>query len=211
MEFKKLVALVGDEPVFESSLLLAGDVDTADVRRQLSRWTGAGRLYQLRRRVYALAPPFQKIKPHPFVVANHLARASYVSCQSALSYYDLIPEYTPVTVSVTTGRPAQRDTPLGRYEFRHVQPGFLQGYRRVEVAPGQWAFVAAPEKALLDLIYLQPGGDAPEYLRELRLQEWGRFDRHAAQAYAEQAGSPKLRRAVERAAELARTEEYEVL
>lgn len=211
MDFGRLVALVGDEPVFESSLLLAGDVDTADVRRQLSRWTRAGRLYQLRRGVYALAPPFQKIKPHPFVVANHLVRASYVSCQSALAYYDLIPEYTPVTVSVTTGRPAQWDTPLGRYEFRHVQPDFLRGYQHVEVSPGQWAFVAAPEKALLDLIYLQPGGDAPEYLRELRLQGWARFNRQAAQEYAERAGSPKLRRAVMHAADLLRAEEYEPL
>ncbi len=35
MEFKDLVRIVGDEPVFETSLLLAGNVDPADVRRQL--------------------------------------------------------------------------------------------------------------------------------------------------------------------------------
>lgn len=49
MEFWQLVEIVGDEPVFESSLLLAGDVDSVDVRCQLSRWSEAGRLYQLRR------------------------------------------------------------------------------------------------------------------------------------------------------------------
>jgi hypothetical protein len=67
MEFEQLLEIVGNEPVFETSLLLAGDVDPADVRRQLSRWTKAGRLYQLRRGLYALAPPFQKVKPHPFL------------------------------------------------------------------------------------------------------------------------------------------------
>jgi hypothetical protein len=41
MEFTRLVEIVGDEPVFETGLLLAGDVDPNDVRRQLSRWTQA--------------------------------------------------------------------------------------------------------------------------------------------------------------------------
>lgn len=64
MEFADLLTIVGNEPVFETGLLLAGEVDSTDIRRQLSRWTKAGRLYQLRRGVYALAPPFQKIKRH---------------------------------------------------------------------------------------------------------------------------------------------------
>ena len=49
MEFRRLVEIVGDEPVFDTGLLLAGDVNPVDVRRQLSRWTKAGHLYQLRR------------------------------------------------------------------------------------------------------------------------------------------------------------------
>jgi len=64
------------------------------------------------------------------------------------------------------------------------------------MSPGQRAFVARPEKALLDLVYLQPGGDAPAYLHELR-------------DLAERAGSPKLRRAAARVADLARAEELE--
>ncbi|MBK9234506.1 MAG: type IV toxin-antitoxin system AbiEi family antitoxin domain-containing protein [Anaerolineae bacterium] len=60
MEFTHLLAIVGDEPVFATDLLLAGAVDADDVRRQLSRWVSAGRLYRLRRGLYALAPPFQR-------------------------------------------------------------------------------------------------------------------------------------------------------
>lgn len=105
MKFERLIKIVDGEPVFEAGLLLAGDVDPADVRRQLSRWTKGGRLYQLRRGLYALAPPFQKVRPHPFLIANRMVRSSYVSCQSALAYYDLIPEHVPVITSVTTMRP----------------------------------------------------------------------------------------------------------
>jgi predicted transcriptional regulator of viral defense system len=213
MEFGSLLETVGEEPVFETGLLLAGDVDPSDVRRQLSRWTKAGRLYRLRRGVYALAPPYQKARPHPFVVANALVRGSYVSLQAALAYYGMIPEYTPLVTSVTTGRPGRWETPLGDFEFRHVKTEWLHGYERLEVSDEQWAFVAMPEKALLDLVYLQPGGDAPAYLAELRLQALDRLDLDRLARLAKENGRPKLRRAAQRAADLARSEaaEYETL
>ena len=60
MDFKRLQEIVGKEPVFETGLLLAGKVNSADVRRQISRLTASGRIIQLRRGLYTLAPPFQK-------------------------------------------------------------------------------------------------------------------------------------------------------
>lgn len=213
MEFGRLLEIVGDEPIFETSLLLAGDVDSANTRRQLSRWTRAGRLYQLRRGLYALAPPFQKVKPHPFLIANRMVRASYVSLQAALAYYGLIPEYVPVVTSVTTARPGRWERHLGVYEFRHVKTDLLFGYQLTDLDGGQKAFVATPEKALLDLIYLQPGGDSPDYLQELRLQNLDRLDAEELRRQADRTGSPKLRRAARLVVELRRTEtqEYEML
>jgi predicted transcriptional regulator of viral defense system len=196
MEFERLLEIVGDEPVFETGLLLAG-ADAQDVRRQLSRWTSAGRLFQLRRGLYALAPPYQRVRPHPFLVANRLVGASYVSLQAALAFYGLIPETVPVVTSVTTGRPGVWDTPLGRYEYRHIKPGLLYGYTLVEVIDGQRAFVATPEKALLDLVYLTPDGDTPYYVRELRPQNLDQLDMDRLAGYADQADSPKLRRAAQ--------------
>lgn len=209
MELKVLVELVGDEPVFETGFLLAGDAQPEDVRRQLSRWVKAGRLYQLRRGLYALAPPFQKVKPHPFVIANRMVHGSYVSCQSALAHYGLIPETVPVVVSVSTGRPGRWETPLGTFEFRHVKPELLFGYRQVELGGGAQAFLATPEKALLDLIYLHPGADSPAYLGELRLQNLDRLDPDVLDSLAARSGSPKLKRAVQRITELSHTEAEE--
>ena len=213
MKFEELLEIVRDVPVFETGLLLAGDVDPAHVRRQLSRWTAKGWLYQLRRGVYALAPPYQKVKPHPFAVANALVRGSYVSLQAALSYYGLIPDVTPVTTSVTTGRPGRRETPLGSYEFRHVKDDWFHSYRHLEVGGGQRAFVALPEKALLDLVYLEPGGDDPDYLEELRLQATDQLDLERLERLADDSGSPKLERAARSIAALVQVEaeEYETL
>ncbi len=216
MEFDRLLELVGDEPVFETSLLLAGKVNPVIVRQQLTRWVKSGRVYQLRRGLYAIAPPYQKVKPHPFLIANRMRRASYVSGQSALAFYGIIPEVVPVILSVTSNRPENLDTPLGKFEFRHVSPGLLRGYRLTDLGgtpSGQQALVATPEKALLDLVYLQPGGDAPSYIHELRLQNLERLDLGELHCQAEIFNTPKMRRAVDVITSLAQSEkqEYETL
>ncbi len=209
MRFERLVEIAGFEPTFDAGVLLAGNVDPVDVRRQLSRWVAAGRLYQVRRGLYTLAPPFQKVVPHPFLVANRLVHGSYISCQSALAYYGLIPEYVDVVTSVTAARPGRWETPLGVYQFRHIKTELVYGYRLVDVADRQQAFVAAPEKALLDLIYLQPRGDDPSYLQELRLQNLDALDLDALRRHAERAGSAKLKRAAVVVADMARAEAEE--
>ena len=212
MKFEELLDIVAGEPLFESDLLLAGDVSPENVYVQLTRWKNSGRIYQLRRGLYALAPPYQKVKPHPFVVANRLVRASYVSCQSALTFYDLIPEIVPKTISVTGGRPGHWETPLGEFHYHHVKPTLLRGYRLTDLERGQQAFVATPEKALLDLVYLQPQGDSPAYLAELRLQNLEQLDTDALYRQKERFDSPKINRAVDAILSLAQTEqEYEHL
>ncbi len=216
MEFERLLSLVGAEPVFETALLLAGNVNPNIVRLQLTRWTNSGRVYQLRRGLYAIAPPYQKVKPHPFLIANRIQRASYVSGQSALAFYGLIPDTVHVTLSVTAGRPEHRETPLGVFEYQHVKRELLRGYRMMDLSqtqPSQQAMIATPEKALLDLVYLQPGGDSLEYLRELRLQNLERLDLDELRRQVETFNTPKLRRAVEAIIGLAHSDiqEYETL
>ena len=66
MNFANLLHNVENEPVFETSLSLSGDVDPFNVRKQLSRWTTSGKIYQLRRGLYSLAQPYQKSVPHHF-------------------------------------------------------------------------------------------------------------------------------------------------
>ena len=196
MQFGDLLATVRDLPVFRSSFLLAGNRDPADVRRQLARWTRAGRVVQLRRNVYLLGQPWRRIEPHPFVVANALQRPSYVSLQSALAYHGMIPEAAPVTTSVTTGRPLTCSTALGAFTFRRLGHRAFFGYREVAVLHDQAALIATPAKALLDLVYLTPGGEAPEYLESLRLDALDAVPARDLLACARCWDKPKIRRAV---------------
>jgi predicted transcriptional regulator of viral defense system len=207
MEFTKLVETIGEEPVFETGLLLAGNANPREIRHQLSRWRQAGKIYQLRRGLYCLAPPFQKVIPHPFLVANRMLPASYVSLQSALAYFGMIPEFVPVTTSVTTNRPVSWETRLGIFDFRHIQVDFFDGYRWVDLGNKQHAFIASPEKALLDLIYLEPVGETLDYLVELRLSNLNQLDWQLLGRLASRIEKPKLLRAIATLHKLAGVEE----
>ena len=196
MKWEDLLAKVGREPVFRASLLEVGGVSTAELRVQLSRWVRAGRLVQLRRGVYALSRPHRQTDPHPFLIAQSLRKNAYISLQSALAYHGLIPEHVPTVTCVTTGRSERIQTDLGSFLLRHVSTTYFFGYRETEVARGQHAFVALPEKALLDLIYLTPGGDRTEFLRELRLQNADALDSEVLTDFVARLEKPKLRRAL---------------
>jgi predicted transcriptional regulator of viral defense system len=207
MKFDALLASAAKQPFFETGLLLAGAVDPADVRRQLSRWVQAERVIQLRRGLYTLAAPYQQTPPHPFLIANSLLPGSYISLQSALAYYGLIPEYVAQTLSVTTQRPNRWRNTLGDFCFQHLAPHLFFGYQLLSFTPGQEAFIAFPEKALLDLVHLTPNGDDSAYLAGMRLQNLEQLNLQRLQALAGRAGKPKWLRAAGRISALIKDEE----
>ncbi len=161
---------------------------------QMSRWSASSKLCRLRRGLYALAPPYRKVIPHPFLIANRLAPGSYVSGLSALAHAGAIPEFVPEVTSCGPVRPHVRETPLGRFSFRYVKRDLRCGYRLMHLGGDQQAFVAFPEKAFLDLVHLQPGGDDPAWIDELRLNP-DTFSPARMERLAVAAGSPKLIRA----------------
>jgi len=114
----------------------------------------------------------------------------------------MIPEYVPVTTSITTGRPEEVSTPIGRFMFRHITRRLLNGFVETEVIPGQSVLLATPYKALVDLLYLTSNSDDESFLRELRLVRSAGFDDAALHLEAERSGSKKVARAVERLSNL---------
>jgi predicted transcriptional regulator of viral defense system len=196
MKWEELLRLVADEPAFRTGFLASSGESLSAIRLQLSRWVKAGKLIQLTRGLYTLAEPYTKRTPHPFVLANAIRNASYVSLQSALGHFGMIPEHVPKVTAVTTQRPGRVETPLGHFLFRHIKKDWFTGYRQVDVGSNQNAFVATPEKALLDLVYLTPGADNYEFLVELRLQNFNVLNRDVLIRLVRNSRSPKLQRAV---------------
>ncbi len=195
MKFVNLLEKVSALPVFTARFLSAGG-DLSQIRLQINRWVKDGKIIRLHKGLYTLAEPYRKVACEPFSIANNLKQASYVGLHSALSWYGMIPEFVPAVTSITTGRPQTIQTPLGRFEFRHVRKKYFWGYQQVELQFGQTVFIAHPEKALLDLIYLTSGGDDSEFIKELRLQNFERINRAVLRVFAEKFQSPKLNRAL---------------
>lgn len=92
-----------------------------------------------------------------------------------------------------------------------VSASLMTRCREDQVAPSQTAFVAVPEKALLDLFYLEPNSATPAYIHELRLQNLESLNLERLNGFAEKAASPKLRAAATLITELAQASEYEAL
>ncbi|MEM8966590.1 MAG: hypothetical protein AAGE93_09240 [Bacteroidota bacterium] len=100
--------------------------------------------------------------------ANRIYQHSYISIETVLSYYGLIPEAVYTTTVVSTFKTTSFDTPLGTFAYRHVKPALFFGYRILE-----WQHVpikmAEMEKVILDYLYLNPQLNHEDDWRGLRL------------------------------------------
>ncbi|MCB0308228.1 MAG: hypothetical protein KDD48_02560 [Bdellovibrionales bacterium] len=135
--------------------LLQPDASNASRRNKLSREVSKGNLMRLMRGVYVLAKKHQRFGVHPFEVAQHLSFPSYISLESALSYYHLIPEGVQTTTSVTLTRSKTISTPVGIYSFSRLPLHlFREGF--FQKNDGQHKFlIANPLKAILDYVYIK--------------------------------------------------------
>ncbi|MFW6228361.1 MAG: type IV toxin-antitoxin system AbiEi family antitoxin domain-containing protein [Alkalispirochaeta sp.] len=192
MVFRRLVELTANLHCFSPGMLAAGE-KLDQLRVQLSRWAGNNRLIRIHTGWYTLAEPFRKARIDTHVIACTIKQGSYVSLQSALAYHGMIPEYVPETTCITTGRPTVIETPFGRIRYRHMKRDGFFGYRQIESGV-QLSFVARPEKALLDLLYLTPGSESALFLRELRLQQTEKLDIDTMRSMASRLEAPRLTR-----------------
>jgi len=117
-----------------------------------------GVLQSVRKGLYVAGPAMEAEKPSPFLLANHILGPSYVSLDTALSYYGLIPERVFETASITMKAAREFSTPLGIFSFiRLPLPYYSFGVRRLKMGEDQYAMVASPEKALADKIITTSG------------------------------------------------------
>ncbi len=196
MKFNELLQIVGKEPVFSSALLYAGLKSPSGIQAQISRWVKEGKLIKLRRRLYTVSPEYSGVTPNPFIVANSIVVPSYISCQAALAWYGVIPEAVSAVTSITSGRSCTISNSAGTYIYRHVKPELLWGFEKEDVPESGSFRIAFPEKALLDLVYLEPAGDSVSYLRQLRLSE-GSISVSRLREFAGRWGCKKIERAAD--------------
>ena len=96
--------------------------------------------------------------PESYLLANHIWGPSYVSLESAMSYWGMIPERVYEVSSVTTKLSKIYNTPIGRYSYAHVPlPYYTLGIKQRKLTDKQNVLMASPEKALCDKVITTSG------------------------------------------------------
>lgn len=91
-----------------------------------------------------------------FLIANHLHGPSYISMQTALRYYGLIPESVYQFISVTISAAKKYHTPLGLFSYVHCTSEYYPvGIQNLSDGDNSF-LIATPEKALCDLVCFTP-------------------------------------------------------
>lgn len=119
-------------------------------------------LIKIRRGLYLLADKYRRKKLSKLFLASRIVPHSYISLESALSYYGWIPErVSTVTSVIAFGRTKKFVTPFGEYSFDYIPVGdyeFLTGVNRIEEMKDEPFLLASPLRALADYIYVKKIG-----------------------------------------------------
>lgn len=119
--------------------------------RRLSEWQNKNYIKMIRRGHYIFSD--LKIDESAlFLIANKIYPPSYVSLESALSYYNLIPEAVYSITSVTSRKTNSFENDIGKFTYRHIKPELMFGYKLVKYKKHNFK-IAEEEKALLDYFY----------------------------------------------------------
>ncbi|MBL6989432.1 MAG: hypothetical protein ISR65_06625 [Bacteriovoracaceae bacterium] len=121
----------------------------------VTRSLNSGEFLKLKRGLYLFAKKLRRGPISKFMIANKLYNPSYVSFESALSYYGLIPEAVYTTTSACFQRKNKTfSNDLGEYSFDYipVKPFFMGVHSSID---GGGVLISTPLRALFDLIYIR--------------------------------------------------------
>lgn len=119
----------------------------------IKRAVNSKKVSRLKHGIYVISEPYNMQTLNNYEAAQWLYGTSYISFESALSFYGLIPESVYTITSATTKRSAEFETDVGKFAFVKVpKKKFLLNVSRLEQETGTY-YIAKPFKALADLIF----------------------------------------------------------
>jgi predicted transcriptional regulator of viral defense system len=169
MNFEEFKKKAQQFPFVLAKEALKLEKNTQLMKNQLTRWEKKGLIIKLKRGIYLLNRYDRKVTPSRFYLANQLYEPSYISLESALSLYGIIPEQTASITSVASKKTTRFKNEFGDFIYQHIKPQAFKGFILLREENGLESFVAKPEKAVVDFLYLhlkEFGSEPMEKLRE---------------------------------------------
>lgn len=102
------------------------------------------------------------------MLANLIYEPSYISRESALAYYQIIPESVLGVTSTSSRKTKQFNTQWGVFSYRSIKPNLMFGYEVIDNGQNIKFKIARLEKAVLDYLYWNPDLQSEEDLEGLR-------------------------------------------
>lgn len=116
-----------------------------------------GKIIRLKRGQYIVSDKISRELISPELIANHIYGPSYVSMESALRFYGLIPEQVFSVRSMTTNRSRRFTNSIGIFEYITVNERYYSIGIKQQIVEDRYTFlIASPEKALCDMITATP-------------------------------------------------------
>ena len=137
-------------------------------RNKIATLENKGKLIRLKRGLYVVSPDESGKLLSTELIANHIYGPSYVSMETALRYYGLIPESVRLVKSITTKRSRTFVNSVSRFEYINSSEKYYPIGINQEMVNDYSFLIASPEKALCDLIAFTTEL-RPRFLRALRL------------------------------------------
>lgn len=162
-------------PVFSSSSLtgLLKVTKERSVYLIISKLLKSKILEKVGKNCYILA----KIPAHQYLVANYHLTPSYISFESALSYYGILSQFPTEVTSATSKKTANYNLDNQMYSYVHLKKDLFWGYDKRD----DGFLIASPEKAVLDQAYMASKGLKAFPKDEL---DWSLVDRKKLTEYA---------------------------
>lgn len=139
-------------------------------KNNLGRWVRNGLLIKLRNGFYSFPEYLNKPNSGLFV-ANRIYLPSYISLYTALGFYGLIPEAIVKYTSISTLKTNEFKNEFGTFQYKHIKTKGFFGYEALPFNENKSILIAKAEKAMLDLLYLNPFYSSENDMVELRLDQ----------------------------------------
>lgn len=130
--------------------------DYKSVHSKISELEKSGKIIRLKKGLYVVSPKESGKLLSLELIANHIYGPSYISEESALRYFGLIPESVFIVRSMTTKHSKVFENALGKFEYTQCATEYFAIGIRQEMKENVSFLIATPEKALCDLILNTP-------------------------------------------------------
>ena len=131
--------------------------DYSSLNDKIASMEKCGDIIRLKKGLYVVSPKISRKMLSSKLIANHLYGPSYVSFETALAFYGLIPEKVYAVRSAIFKRAKQFENAVGRFEYITVPQDYYSiGISHQTIENEYTCLLATPGKALCDTILATP-------------------------------------------------------